>query len=70
MTKAGEKWAEKQNSPHSSVLWTGNENTYEQAEFWIRVFCDAVEVRADFQNKLYDEAIGKAFYDLRHELLG
>lgn len=41
------------------------------ASFWITAFCEEVERKASFSDgKIYDEVIGKSFYDLRRELLG
>jgi len=72
MTEAGEKWVEANRRP----VTTGIHVQVEQADHWLRAFCDEVERRAQeyvgFINRpLHDRAMirGFCYDDLKRELL-
>lgn len=71
MTEAGERWATERRRPNN----TPNHVQAEQAEHWLRAFCDEVEKRLPViygRNTLLsiEHCKAIAFAELKRELLG
>ena len=67
MTEAGEKWVEK----NMSARYPFSVHR-EEAQLWLRAFCDEVEKRAAVRMHVMSDvaAIANSFNELKRELLG